>query len=331
MNIRTALKGDGLTHQEYLALPRFGSLDGLRAIGVLMVIWHHTAGGHVGAHGVTLFFAVSGFLITTLLLRERERNGVIDLKAFYIRRTLRIFPLYYSVLLLYVVVVTILERSTVYGQGFYANLPYFATYTSNIFVPLDGRVIFYFAWSLAAEEQFYLLWPALMVILGSRIWIPLTALIVLCVMFSWSKVPIAITAGSLMAVGLHSKGGFDAMRMGAGFTWIVAGALIISLGFGVPEFVVHLLCALLVAGCVVSNAFARVLDWSPIVYIGGISYGMYLLHMLCKNAVVRVAGDGPHVFLLTVVAVVAAASLSYRYYESFFLNLKARYGKPRTP
>lgn len=93
----------------------------------------------------------------TLLLRERERNSKIDLKAFYIRRSLRIFPLYYGVLFLYMVLVSVLERDSTAGQAFFNNLIYFATYTSNLFVPLDGRVIFYFAWSLAAEEQFYLM------------------------------------------------------------------------------------------------------------------------------------------------------------------------------
>jgi peptidoglycan/LPS O-acetylase OafA/YrhL len=108
----------------------------------------------VGAQGVSLFFASSGFLITTLLLREKARNSRIDLKAFYVRRSLRIFPLYYGVLLVHIALVTLLERDSVTGQAFYDNLIYFATCTSNLFVPLDGRVIFYFAWSVAAEEPF---------------------------------------------------------------------------------------------------------------------------------------------------------------------------------
>jgi peptidoglycan/LPS O-acetylase OafA/YrhL len=94
-------------HAAFRANNRFGSLDGLRALSVVAVIWHHSGGGMVasewaqhGHHGVTLFFAISGFLITTLLLRERDRHGAIDLRAFYVRRALRIFPLYYAVLLI---------------------------------------------------------------------------------------------------------------------------------------------------------------------------------------------------------------------------------------
>ena len=156
-------------HALFLSQKRFGSLDGLRAICIVTIIWQHTAPAwvnptlaHIGSQGVTLFFAISGFLITTLLLRERARNADIDIKSFYVRRALRIFPLYYGVLALYVAVVTVMERHTAAGRAFFDNLIYFATCTSNLFVPLDGRVIFYFAWSVAAEEQFYLLWPSVL-------------------------------------------------------------------------------------------------------------------------------------------------------------------------
>ena len=92
---------------------RFGSLDGLRCLSIVAVIWCHTGGavwtgvpllsrGHLG---VELFFAISGFLITTLLLRERRQSGRIALGNFYVRRTLRIFPLYYTVLLVYTLIV----------------------------------------------------------------------------------------------------------------------------------------------------------------------------------------------------------------------------------
>ncbi len=169
------------SHERFIALRRFDDLDGLRAIAVFGVIWHHTAGAAypgtflswAGRHGVTLFFAISGFLITSLLLRERDRHGRIDLRAFFVRRTLRIFPVFYLALAMYVVLVWLLERHSPDGQEFFDNLPYFATYTSNWFVQQSGeRTIFYFAWSLATEEQFYLLWPPLLVLLGMN-WRPL--------------------------------------------------------------------------------------------------------------------------------------------------------------
>jgi peptidoglycan/LPS O-acetylase OafA/YrhL len=91
-------------------------LDGLRCLSIAAVIWHHAGGTRHsgllfrGHHGVSLFFAISGFLITTLLLRERVRNGQVSLGRFYGRRTLRIFPLYYAVIALYVALVYLLDR-----------------------------------------------------------------------------------------------------------------------------------------------------------------------------------------------------------------------------
>ena len=106
----------------------FASLDGLRCLSILAVIWHHCGWQsqawaahwsilHMGYRGVDLFFVISGFLITTLLLREREETGTVSLRDFWIRRTLRIFPLYYTVIALYVLTVFLFERHTPAGQG----------------------------------------------------------------------------------------------------------------------------------------------------------------------------------------------------------------------
>ena len=118
-----SLAASQCSYETYRATGFFSSLDGLRCLSILAVIWVHTGirleglrltyQGHLG---VDLFFAISGFLITTLLLREREERGRISLRAFYIRRSLRIFPLYYTVVLLYVIVVWALEPRTPAGQ-----------------------------------------------------------------------------------------------------------------------------------------------------------------------------------------------------------------------
>jgi peptidoglycan/LPS O-acetylase OafA/YrhL len=338
-----------MTHDQYLALKRFDTLDGLRAISILAVIWHHTApswvsgwAAHIGADGVTLFFAISGFLITTLLLRERSRKGNIDIKAFYVRRTLRIFPLYYAVLALYVVLVSLLERNSAAGQAFFSNLIYFATYTTNLFVDLDGRVIFYFAWSLAAEEQFYLLWPA--VVIATRT-LPRAAGVLLLVLLAsvagqllsnpfLSGIPVAIVTGSLLAVTLHSKSGFERLQPLLGQRWSAMVLATAALGcltvINAPPFVVHLLLAALVISSVVQEAVIgkSLLTLRPMVYLGSISYGMYMLHMLAKNFAVKVLNavslpsDGLLVFAATIVLATIAAGLSFRYFESYFLRLK---------
>ena len=106
----------------------FPLLDGLRFISITAVIWHHTAGNIYtgilwrGSEGVSPFFVISGFLITTILLRERSSTGAISAKRFYLRRVLRIFPAYYAILALYVVLVIVFERDSAEGNQFWRNL-----------------------------------------------------------------------------------------------------------------------------------------------------------------------------------------------------------------
>ena len=130
-----------------------------------------------GQYGVSLFFVISGFLITTLLLREQKSSGVISLKNFYIRRTLRIFPLYYATLLIYLGLVIVTSHGPE-RSAFFHNLPSYFTYTSNWFVDKDAgeHVTFAFAWSLATEEQFYLCWPSI-VRFAKKWWTPLAIIL----------------------------------------------------------------------------------------------------------------------------------------------------------
>ncbi|HTH94021.1 MAG TPA: acyltransferase [Rhodocyclaceae bacterium] len=338
-------------HADFLAQRRFGSLDGLRALSIAAVIWHHSAPVWVsnallkaGTQGVTLFFAISGFLITTLMLRERRRSGSIDLGAFYMRRALRIFPLYYLTLLIYVVVVAALERHSEFGETFFRNLPYFATYTSNIFVPLDGRVIFYFSWSLAAEEQFYLLWPPILKRCSNRVAaVLLFVLVSICIVGHLYRnlflvsVPLAILSGALLALALDEPRVFSRLYPIFKSPWCMASAilmLIASLATQQPwGFFNSLLCVVVVACCVVreQHPLASLLALKPVAYIGSISYGMYLLHMLSKNLVVKLLHlaslptEGLHVFVLTLMMTILVAGFVFRHFESFFLTLKSRY------
>ena len=345
-------------HSQFLSQKRFGLLDGLRAISIIAVVWHHTKPqstippmANIGVQGVTLFFAISGFLITTLLLRERASHGGINLKAFYLRRTLRIFPLYYGVLLIYIAVVAVMERHSAVGQGFFGNLIYFFTYTSNIFVPLDGRVIFYFAWSLAAEEQFYLIWPLALCFTGnsSRACALLCITFIACVAGQLmgskflSAVPLSIVAGALLAVLMDTKRGFDALNVILGQYWaapvLIALAVVVLTIAPAPEFLVQTLFAATVGACVIreNNPLAGLLSLRPMVYIGSISYGMYMLHMLCKNLIVKILGklnlatDGMEVFIITLLAAIVVAGLSFKYYESYFLKLNPKNRIPPLP
>jgi peptidoglycan/LPS O-acetylase OafA/YrhL len=116
---------------------------------------------NVGDLGVRVFFVISGFLITGLLIEETDGKGKIDLLKFYFRRTLRIFPPYYFFLLVFVLM-AIAGKAQISVDEF---IPVF-TYTSNYFFPGDWNLDH--AWSLAVEEQFYLIYPGFLVLFGRR-------------------------------------------------------------------------------------------------------------------------------------------------------------------
>jgi peptidoglycan/LPS O-acetylase OafA/YrhL len=322
------------------------------------VIWHHAAGVHhtgllaLGHHGVSLFFALSGFLITTLLLREQVETGAISLRDFYIRRTLRIFPLYYAVVLLYVILVLRFDRTSVAGTEFFSNLPYFLTYTSNLFVIATGpRVIFYFAWSLATEEQFYLFWP--WIVRWARVWyVPpmvMAGLLALRLGLEWggasgNTLPLRmamsiappICLGCLLAYALHRPKSFALVERVLGRPWsgaLTAGATFAALALGLPEIVFYLAMAAWVGSCAVAPGswLAPLLAHPVVRYIGTISYGMYLLHMIAMNAARRIVTQDAAVFALALVFSVALASVSYRLFERRFLLLKARFSQRRPP
>ncbi len=157
---------------------QISSLNGLRAVSVFMVVASHLAtavstppaigtvllmfNGHFfdGALGVRIFFCISGFLNTYLLLRERDRAGHISLKTFYIRRTLRIFPVLYA-FVLFLFVATQTTALVVTPCQFVTALTFTKNYGCSSWI--EGHL-----WSLAVELQFYLFWPAVLVFVSTR-------------------------------------------------------------------------------------------------------------------------------------------------------------------
>jgi peptidoglycan/LPS O-acetylase OafA/YrhL len=146
-------------HERLRTTKHFRTLDGIRPIAILLVIASHMPEpwwqGLNGYAGVTLFFGLSGFLITTLCLREERQAGRVSIRAFAVRRAFRIFPLYYVVLAAYAVLIGIgvLDGAALW----HANLPKFLTYMNEL--AAEGH--YRHTRSLGVEEKFYLLWPLL--------------------------------------------------------------------------------------------------------------------------------------------------------------------------
>jgi peptidoglycan/LPS O-acetylase OafA/YrhL len=173
---------------------RIPCLDGLRAFSIALVLLAHAAAAPrltgvwetiyhgispCAATGVNLFFVISGYLITSLLKSEHERTGRIDILSFYYRRTRRIFPTFYSYLLLIAILwaaaaIWITPEQMLRAATFTWNLSRGRLETE---AP-DGWFLFHF-WSLAYEEQFYLVWPTLLLVLTARraFWFPLAWLL----------------------------------------------------------------------------------------------------------------------------------------------------------
>lgn len=261
-------------------------LDGLRAVAILLVMFahFHVIRGVWGYVGVRLFFVLSGFLITGILL-----DGT-TFRKFYWRRSLRIFPAYYATLLVYALA----------GAGaVHEAWPYLVTYTQNIyFVTASSWEKIAHFWSLAVEEQFYLLWP--IAILGvRRRSVPLVLILFFLSAITYRGYVWAYDGGrELMhwqvfgCMDSFAVGGAVAYARRAGasphFAWLLLPAWFLAWELsGVGRAVGRETALALCFGGVIwiaAEGFRGPIDWAlgnPVsVAIGRISYGLYLLHIL---------------------------------------------------
>lgn len=342
---------------------RVPSLDGLRAVSIALVLVGHTAGtrgapavldplSHVGNLGVKVFFVISGFLITTLLLKEYHRTRRISLRGFFARRSLRIFPACFT----YIGVVALL-----WSLGCFelrdGDLLHAVTYTMNYHDDRSWQLNH--LWSLAVEEQFYLLWPVLLCVLGVRRALLCAAAAVLlapaCRVLMWYQLGASQTAmtrqfqavADALATGCLLAGCYNYLGTKRWYTAMLRSPLflllpgaILAAGLGTAAHSRGLfytagqsLCNLAIVLCVdrfvrfPDTFWGRFLNTRPLVYVGALSYSLYLWQQLFLNPMDEIPWYVG--FPQNLVLAVAAALASYYLIERPFLNLKAVLG--RTP
>ncbi len=325
---------------------RFASLDGIRALAIAIVFVNHA--GHAGLYspsvkavlqsphlgllglGVTTFFIVSGFLITSILLREIDRTGTIDARRFFLRRSFRIFPAYFA----FVAMVGLLAWQGVVPvtPGSFAHA---LTFTMN-YAGRDASWTLGHLWSMASQEQFYLIWPLVLVWAGRRgatrlaiaavvlppvvhvIWTTLWPAAYAARPYSNGFAFDAIAVGCLLALHREQLARYD------WFNRLVTSRIAIPLMFAIgllgdligvrPGLLLHPLVmiaiGLFVERCIryPHGALGRVLNSRPLVSVGTVSFSLYLWQQLFLQ-------PGASISALGVLTAVAVGLVSYNLVE----------------
>lgn len=294
------------------ALPAYYPvLDGLRALSVLFVIFEHVNSlpsplRHFhGYLGVDIFFVLSGFLITGLLLREERLTGRVDMAGFYIRRAFRILPLYFLVLSTYVIMLQPASKIAKWTQ-MKAALPFFLTFNNDVpLILMPDRVgtIFGLSWTLGIEEKFYFFWPLICFIvlctLRKRFFIGwilygLSATLALFT-FQMGRAYSGLIVGAILAMAFSSPPVLETLR---GLVSRIPASAILALlviGFWLVDvdqrnvFVFSWIIGLTVTSLLLRRSWlGRVLSLSWVVWFGKRSYAMYLIQGFAIEALLLV-------------------------------------------
>lgn len=361
--------------------PRMPELDSLRGLAILTVLFYHGFASRYGAQGlhglrrvlvdltspgwagVNLFFALSGFLITGILLESRQRPDYY--RRFYLRRALRILPAYYGILALLALFGSYaLIGESVSWKFLGLSAIYLANVTTFFGVPMQFGVL----WSLAVEEHFYLLWPlivrnlsrqtvavfALLIATGAALariiafrlgydcfahytWLVADGLAFGCLLAVFVRTPLGTRTGLKLASAMALLGSFAFILIDRPFHRpLFGGALHIT--------ALNLACTATVGLTLLlgTTSWRFLVDRRVLRFFGEISYGLYLIHMLAfnifDNLQQRLLPETPTFkgnfeimlvrFLVAGTVAVALAALSRAYFEEPFLRLKDRAPQP---
>ena len=338
------------------------ALDGIRAVAISLVVGLHVFGFPVdGGLGVDLFFVLSGFLITTLLLEERDRTGRVSFLGFYRRRTTRLMPALIALLVVYMLGSMVAGRRpevtllrALVGVSYTTNLPFIEARN----IPAPGLA---HLWTLAAEEQFYLVWPVLMVL-----------------SFRARRAPAILAASLTVLAGLvtqvylthHNPSHEVILRLFYGpdlrspnslLIGCIAGLIFVSprrewLDWGARRLLVPALAVLvtltflrpvnlyggwitlyaaaaavlLVRALDRSSAVARILSLKWLVFLGRISYGLYLWHLLIAVSL-NLRSDLPSQVAAVALSLAAATASYYLVEQPVSRRVRARFTATHVP
>jgi peptidoglycan/LPS O-acetylase OafA/YrhL len=343
----------------------FKGINGLRALAAISVVIFHLNMSFklfglpvlrtidLAGFGVSIFFAISGFLITYLLLKEME-TGQIDIKKFYIRRALRIWPLYFLILVLSLLTNWLYNIAPVTDSIFYylffaANIPFIL----DITLPFLGHY-----WSVGVEEQFYIFWPWLIrksrkiirtITVFTIIWF-LLRLITRFIDYKYGyALPYAIihvTRFDCMAIGaigatlLYQKNSFFIKLSTHIFTQIISWLVIFLLMFNtfhiasvIDQEIVSIVTVFLIVNLSSNPNTIISLDYPVFDFLGKISYGIYIIHQLVifffAKFLVNINLSEDIKYIVAYVGVlgltILLSFLSYEFFEKYFLILKEKF------
>ncbi|MBO0858283.1 MAG: acyltransferase [Chloracidobacterium sp.] len=340
-----------------LSLARIPALDGIRALAVFLVIFYHFGFNWApGGAGVMMFFVLSGFLITWLLLKENERYGDISLKGFYRRRILRIFPAFYAYWIILICLLSLKGKNVLWPHAISALFYVSNYYNAILGDPNNG---FSHTWSLGIEEQFYLLWPfaffllrddlkkmtRFLVILIGAVWLHR---LILYFIFGVNQAYFYasfdtrldnLMVGCLAAVLLKRGALFSVWRVLCSNAFMVLlvvapflcsiylGPLLMTryldvIGFAIDPILIALLMIQLIS--LSSSPCARWIESPLLRFLGRISYSLYLYQQITMDLAKKPVADQPVIIQLLVAVsfTVAVASFSYYVIERPFLRLR---------
>jgi peptidoglycan/LPS O-acetylase OafA/YrhL len=359
------------------------NLNGVRFFAALFVILHHIEQykdifglpsywglsffRQLGPLGVVLFFVLSGFLITHLLLQERDKTNDIHIPKFYLRRVFRIWPLYYLIVILGLFVLPHIPILNVPGltenvqQSFGSKLSFFAVILPNVAIALGDVPYLAQTWSIGIEEQFYIGWPWFVKYAKNKFL--LSAILLLILFYAIRFVGVTVVPDSWVYV----KAFLTSLRMTCliigGLTaycarfymqhkafevifnvyfqvvlWLIL-VLMIATSFyvyGLNQEIYSVFFALIIVNLALNpktivNIENRIFD-----YLGQISYGLYMYHVIAVVLSVRLAmaffnNSAIAITIFSLIGTVGTASLSYYLFEKPFLKMKDRYGAVKLP